>query len=387
MKKLTNLGETMKVPQFMPYVDMTEWEAVKGCFEDNWITEGPKSKEFNKKLCDIIGCKYGVFANNGTLALYLGLRAIGVGPGDEVIVPDFTFIASANAIEMTGATPVFCDVGDDLQISIEDCKKLVSRKTKAIMPVHIYGFAANMDEVMSFAKQNNLLVIEDAAQALGIKWNGKGCGSFGDVATFSFFADKTITTAEGGFVCTDDEEIYEKLLYLRNQGRINRGSFVHPEIGYNFRITDIQAAIGLRQLEKFDEIISKKVKNYNLYRELLSGVKGVQIIEPRKEVSPFIPFRVVLRVTDEKSSDGLMKYMKENGIETRTFFYPLHKQPCFEGLIRAQKYKFWRTYSKCSKSLDSYNTGVCLPSYAALGEEQIKHVCQTIKDYMRDKDV
>ena len=239
----------MKVPQFMPYVGLEEWKAIKPCFEENWITEGPRSKIFAEKLCKKIGCKYGVFANNGTLALYLGLRALGIKKGDEVIVPNFTFIASANAIEMTGATPVFCDINeDDLQINIDDCKKLISRKTKAIMPVHLYGFASNMDNVMEFAKKHKLLVIEDAAQALGIKWNKKGCGSFGDVATFSFFADKTITTSEGGFVCTNDEKIYKKLLYLRNQGRINRGSFIHPEIGYNFRMTDIQAAIGLKQL-------------------------------------------------------------------------------------------------------------------------------------------
>jgi perosamine synthetase len=375
----------MKVPQFMPYLDLQEWEATKECFEDNWITEGPKSKLFSEKLCEMIGCKYGVFAANGTLALYLGLKAIGIGPGDEVIVPDFTFIASANAVEMVGATPVFCDIGEDLQIDIADCIKLLSSRTKAIMPVHIYGFAANMEEVMTFAKENNLLVIEDAAQALGIKWNGKGCGSYGDVATFSFFADKTVTTGEGGFVCTNNEKTYENLLFLRNQGRINRGSFIHPRIGYNFRMTDIQASIGLKQLDKFEDIVSKKQNNFSLYVDLLKDVDGIEILLPKPEVSPFIPFRVVAKLTNGEKSESLMEFMKSKDIETRTFFYPLHKQPCFQQIIKKQKYKFWRTYSSCKRSAHAYDTGVCLPSYASLSREQIEYVCNTIKEYFEGR--
>ena len=371
----------MKVPQFMPYVDMEEYEAIKHCFEINWITEGPKSKVFNKKLCELIGAKYGVFAPNGTLALYLALKSIGVGSGDEVIVPNFTFIASANAVEMVGARPVFVDIDEDLQINIEDCERVMSPKTKAIMPVHIYGFAANMTKVMNFAKEKNLLVIEDAAQALGIKWDGKGCGSFGDVATFSFFADKTLTTGEGGFVCTDDEEVYERLLYLRNQGRINRGSFVHPEIGYNFRMNDIQMAIGLTQLKKLPEIIRLKQKNFELYSELLKDCDSVRIIKPRQEVSPFIPFRVVLRV-EKGSCEELSLYMKDNGVETRTFFYPLHLQPCFD---------IWADDPRHDErnfpvSLDSYRRGVCLPSFAALKKEELEYVCDVIKRFYKERD-
>ncbi len=374
-------GERMKVPQFMPYVDMEEYEAIKHCFEINWITEGPKAKEFCQQLCDLIGVKYGVFAPNGTLSLYLSLRAIGVGPGDEVIVPDFTFIASANAVEMVGATPVFVDVNqEDLQINVEDCKRVLSDKTKAIMPVHIYGFTSNMTEVMDFANENNLLVIEDAAQALGIKWDGKGCGSFGDIASFSFFADKTLTTGEGGFVCTNDEKIYEKLLYLRNQGRINRGTFVHPEIGYNFRMNDIQMAIGLTQMKKLPKIIELKQKNFKLYCDLLDDCEEVELLKPREEVSPFIPFRVVLRV-NEPDACALMEFMKENGIETRTFFYPLHLQPCFEQW--ADDPRHHRDNFKVTE--DAYKRGVCLPSFAALTEEEITYVCDAIKTYYYNK--
>ena len=372
----------MKVPQFMPYVDMEEYEAIKHCFEINWITEGPKAKEFCQQLCDLIGVKYGVFAPNGTLSLYLALRALGVGPGDEVIVPDFTFIASANAVEMTGARPVFVDVrSDDLQIDVEDCQRVLTDKTKAIMPVHLYGFTANMPEVMRFARENKLLVLEDAAQALGIKRDGKGCGSFGDVASFSFFADKTLTTGEGGFVCTNDEATYEKLLYLRNQGRINRGTFVHPEFGYNFRMNDIQMAIGLTQMKKLPKIIELKQANFNLYRDLLKNCDDVELVSPGPEIAPFIPFRVVLRVK-ESDAKGLMGFMKENDIETRTFFYPLHLQPCFK--------ERWGNDPRHNRdhfpvTEDAYNRGVCLPSFAALTAEEITYVCHAIKTYYYQK--
>ena len=372
----------MKVPQFMPYVDMEEYEAIKHCFEINWITEGPKAKEFSTKLCELLDVKYGVFAPNGTLALYLALRAIGIGEGDEVIVPDFTFIASANAVEMTGARPVFVDVNeDDLQINVEDCARVLSDKTRAIMPVHLYGFTSNMTEVMQFARKNNLLVIEDAAQALGISWDDQPCGSFGDVATFSFFADKTLTTGEGGFVCTNDKTTYEKLLYLRNQGRINRGTFVHPEIGYNFRMNDIQMAIGLTQMKKLPEIIRLKQRNFRTYCEQLSSCEDVAILKPRYEVEPFIPFRVILRVK-ESDSTPLMEFMKENGVETRTFFYPLHLQPCFN--VWSDDERHDRKHFSVTE--DAYARGVCLPSFAALTFEEITHVCDTIKSYYEKRN-
>ena len=367
----------MKVPQFMPYVDMKDYKALKESFEMNWITEGQKLKEFDKKLREKTNTSFGSFAPNGTLALYLALRAAGIGRGDEVIVPNFTFIATANAVEMTGAKPVFADIDSKtFQLDPNACHSLISSRTKAIMPAHLYGFCANMDEIKRFARSYSLLVIEDAAQALGIEWDGKPCGSFGDIACFSFFADKTITTAEGGFVTTNNEKYAEQLLYLRNQGRINRGSFIHPEIGYNFRMTDLQSSLGLSQLKKFDKIVKLKREIHSLYTELLSDVEEVKITQPCEKITSFIPFRVVLQV-EEDSSEGLMNYMAEKEIEPRTFFYPLHMQPCFKTYIKSWKY--WRYSFKNSET--AYNKGVCLPSYAALTEEQVHHVCDTIKDY------
>jgi len=366
----------MKVPQFMPFVGMEEYEAIKQCFETNWITEGPLAKEFNKKLCEKIGVKYGVYAPNGTLALILGLKALGIKHGDEVIIPDVTFFASATSVEFVGAKPVFVDVCEDLQINIEDCERVLTDKTKAIMPVHLFGFTPDMDKVEKFAKKHNLLVIEDAAQALGIKWKGQGCGSFGDVGCFSFFADKTLTTAEGGFVTTNNEEIYDKLLFLRNQGRRDRGTFIHPEMGYNFRMTDIQCAIGLAQLKKFDGLVEKKSHIHKKYTELFSDFDHIDIFQPPPEVAPFVPFRVILKTKNNEAA-SLMEHMRANDVEPRMFFYPLHLQPAFECWSDDDRYD----RKNFPVSEKSYNNGICLPSFVSITDEQIEYVCKTIKDF------
>ena len=366
----------MKIPQIKPFVGLEEYESMKECFETNWITEGPKSKQFVKELCDMVGTKYGVLAPNGTLALYLGLRALGIQQGDEVIVPNFTFIASATAVSMTGATPVFADVEmDSLQIDTQACEKVITPKTKAIMPVHIYGASCNMTQVMDFADRHNLLVIEDAAQAVGVNWGTKHCGSFGDVGCFSFFADKTITTIEGGFVCTDNEEIYKKLLFLRNQGRLNRGTFIHPEIGYNFRMNDIQSAIGLKQLEKKDFICARKRQNFNLYYERLKNNTNLKIIMPKKQ-SGFVPFRVAV-IFKDKAND-VSKFLTSNGIETRTFFYPLHKQPCYSDLKNDD--------ANFLSSIELFDHGLCFPVYPEMTEEQINYICDKIEEYCENRD-
>ena len=360
----------MKICQFKPFIGEDEYASIKECFDINWITEGPKSDEFVKKLCKFMNVKYGVLAPNGTLGIYLGLKSLNIKNGDEVIVPDFTFIASANAVEMVGATPIFCDIGDDLQIDINSCEKLINEKTKAIMPVHIYGMACNMDKVCQFAKKHNLFIIENAAQAIGVTWNDKHCGTFGEIGSFSFFADKTITTGEGGFVCTNNADLYKKLLYLRNQGRINRGTFIHDEIGYNFRMTDIQSSIGLIQLQKFDIIKTKKIDILKKYTKLLNNNSNIQIIKPTPK-SNHIPFRVVI-ITLNESKDGLEKFLKDNLIETRTFFYPLHLQPCY--LSENKNIK---------KSIEMYSKGICLPSYPTLTNDDIEYISNKINLYFQ----
>jgi len=366
----------MKISQFEPFVGMDEYDAIRECFETNWLTEGPKSKLFSEKLLKLIGAKYGVFAQNGTVALYLGLRAMGIGPGDEVIVPNFTFIASANAVEMCGAKPVFVDIDrETFQMNVDDCDRVKNSKTKAIMPVHIFGLSANMNKIMEYARKNGLKVIEDAAQAIGVNWGGKHCGTFGEVGCFSFFADKTITTAEGGFVVTDDKEIYENMLYLRNQGRLNRGTFKHPEIGYNFRITDIQAAIGLVQIKKLDLIISRKQKILNFYEKELENLDSVRILKPRDK-SNHVPFRVIL--VSSEPIEKLMEFMEINSIETRSVFYPLHKQPCYQNFYDSKKMIDNKNFPE---SNHAYEYSLCLPSYPTLEKEKIQYICRVIRSY------
>lgn len=367
----------MKVPQFSPWIGKEEIQAITESIKSNWITEGPKSELFTRKLLKLTGSKYGVFAPNGTLALYLALKAIGISKGDEVLVPDFTFIASATAVEMVGAKPVFVDVNRrNFQINLSQADKLVTQKTKAVMPVHIYGTVVNMDHVLKFAKKHHLLIIEDAAQAIGVHWKGKHAGTFGKVGCFSFFADKTITTAEGGFIVTNDKQIYEKLLYLRNQGRIDRGSFIHPRIGYNFRLTDIQSAMGLAQLAKLNQIKKRKAHLLKLYQKLLKDVEGITFFKPEKDAE-WIPFRVGILYPKAKE---LMEFMSIKGVEARTFFYPLHKQPCFaylkDNLHQNDDEDF-------PNSIYGYEHGVCLPTFPTLTEKQVEYVCGVIKKFVK----
>lgn len=368
------------IPQFKPFIDKEEYENIKKCFDINWFTEGPLSKEFTDEICNLVGAKYGVLAPNGTLAIYLGLKALKIGPGDEVIVPNFTFIASATAIEMTGAKPVFCDIDETLHIDLQKAEKLVSKRTKAIMPVHIYGMACDMYKTKAFAAQHKIKIIEDAAQGIGVKWDSQNVGTFGDIGTFSFFADKTITTGEGGMVVTNDEKTYEELLYLRNQGRIDRGKFIHPRIGYNFRSTDIQSAIGLAQLKKLSQIVEDKSRILDSYIHKLSD--RVIIIRPSKaSLSNHIPFRVCILTPD--NSTALLEHLSLNDIEPRTFFYPLHLQPCFE--TSQKRYLRFPNSRKVSfeKSIEMYRRGICLPSWVGLPENDISRICRVINEFVQ----
>ncbi|OGM75823.1 hypothetical protein A2382_00680 [Candidatus Woesebacteria bacterium RIFOXYB1_FULL_38_16] len=367
----------MKIPQIDPFIGDEEYKAIKQCFVDKWITEGPRTKLLEEKLLGLIGAKYGVFAPNGTLSLYLALKAVGIGDGDEVIVPDFTFIASATSVIMAGAKPVFVDVNkDNFQIDVSLLKKLLNKHTKAIMPVHMYGTMCDMESVCGFAKENGLLVIEDAAQAIGVKYKGKHAGNWGDVGSFSFFADKTITMGEGGFVTTNNSEVYDKLLYLRNQGRKERGTFIHPEIGYNFRITDFHSAIGLVQFGKLPEIIKRKKIILGWYKEKLKGIEEVTMFRPFTGYD-WIPFRVGLLANQ---AHQLMGYMESKGIQTRSFFYPLHKQPAFKEVI-----SHLIKDSDFPNTCYAYDHGVCLPTYPTLTEDKVEYICSTIRSFYKER--
>lgn len=356
------------IPQASPWIDHAEIHAVSQCVASTFLSEHKEAATFVEGIKEQTGAKYCVLAPNGTLALALALKAMGIGRGDEVIVPTMTFMASATAVEMVGATPVFCDIDDSCQIDTASASKLITTQTRAIMPVHLWGFSANMDNVMKLARTFDLRVIEDTAQSLGTTWNDKACGTIGDVGTFSFFVDKVITTGEGGAVVTNDEEIYENMLYIRNVGRRDRGSFNHPRIGYNFRMTDMQCAIGNVQLGKLQQVIERKREIYDMYHNALHGPVA-KLLEPI-DGSGSVPFRGALVLNS--SANGLLQFLKKNDIQERGFFKPLHLQqpfisdsnidmPVAEGL--------WKR-------------GVCLPTHLCLTNDDVFRIIETVRKYL-----
>ena len=357
----------LHVPQFRSFVDKEDYKFIEPVFENNYIAEGPFAKQFHEKLMDTIGSQYGVFACNGTLAIYLALKALGVGPGDEMIVQNITFIASANAVEMAGATPVFVDTPSYEDMTVDLSKIKLTDKTKGIVIAHLFGTAcSNIEEIKQFCDDNKLLLVEDASQSLGITNGTKHLGTYGDVGTFSFYADKTITTAEGGFIVTPHEEVYNKMVYMRNQGRVRSGTFIHPEIGYNFRITDMQAALGCSQMNKLELIRTEKKKIYQKYHQHLDGY--VDFLKLRDDFE-HIPFRVIVFVEDAEKT---MEFMGTRGVEPRSVFYPLHKQPCYEYLnYQADEFP---------NSNECFHRGICLPTWIGLTDEQIEHTSRALID-------
>jgi len=362
----TQDSKTMHVPQFRSFVDRKDYEGIARVFDDNYIAEGKVGVEFRDTLVRHIGAEYGVLASNGTLALYLALKALGIGPGDEVIVQDTTFIATANAVEMIGATPIFVDILSATDPSIDLAKIVVAERTRAIMIAHLFGTAcSNIEAVANFCKENSLFLIEDAAQAFDIrKKGGQHCGTWGDIGTFSFFADKTITTGEGGLVVTNDAVLHERMMYLRNQGRLSSGTFVHPEIGFNFRMTDIQSALGLAQYAKLKTIVKAKTELYARYQKNLHG--KVKFLSTRPDFS-HIPFRVVVFVDE---AERVMEEMKSRGIEPRSVFFPMHRQPCFS------HYQY--DDSVFPNANACFDRGICLPTWIGLSDEQIDFVCEVM---------
>ena len=359
------------IPIIKPYIGQEEADLLMETIKDNWITGGKKVAEFEKRIGELTQSKYAIAASNGTMALFMALKAMGIKDGDEVIVPDFTFIASANAVILAGGIPVFCDINPQtFNLDITSVKKVMTPKTKAIMPVHIYGLSADMSSILSFAIDNNLLVIEDAAQGVGVKYKGHPVGALGDVGTLSFYGDKIICSGEGGMVLTNNPEIADKALMLKHQGRRNRGVYLHEEIGYNFRITDMQAAIGLAQLNKLPFIIQRRKDIEARYRDNFKNTYGIHL--PFKNMSGFnVPFRCNVLLSEPQK---LMDFLKTCNIASVRFFYPLHRQPCYAYMGLKDK--------DFSNSIWAYEHGLSLPSFTGLTDGQVDYICEVIKRFV-----
>ncbi|SME99339.1 perosamine synthetase [Tistlia consotensis] len=361
-----------RIPQVSPWLGEDESAAVAQVVADGWITEGPASAAFSEALDRLIGAPFGVFAPNGTLALALALMALDIGPGDEVLVPDTTFVGSATAVVLAGARPVFVDVEPEtFQLDVGRAAAALTGRTRAVMAVHLYGTACDMDALGAFAARHGLRVVEDAAQGIGVTWKGRHVGALGDLGCFSFFADKTITTGEGGYVACRDPALHERLRQLRNQGRSERGSFVHPAIGFNFRITDLQAAMGLVQLGKLPQILARKTALHARYRDALAGLPQIRVLGAAPGAG-LVPFRCVLIA--ERAAE-LSAHLEAAGVQIRGFFPPLHRQPCFAEGREAQP------DSRFPNAIAGHRDGLCLPIFPTLAEAQVERIGALVRDF------
>ncbi len=319
--------QTRFTPIAEPSLDNTEYRFLMDAFTSTWISSrGKYIDQFEENFAKYINCNHGVAVSNGTVAIHLALKALGIGEGDEVIIPDLTFAATINAVLLANATPVLVDIDkDSWTISVEEIKKALNPKTKAIIPVHVYGQACDMSSIMHIAKENDLKVIEDCAEAHGAEFNGQRVGSFGDISTYSFFANKIITTGEGGMCLTNSAELDDKMRQLRDHGMSREKKYWHEEIGYNYRMTNLQAAIGCAQLEKIDELIERKMqieRDYKLALDDLGIIEWQQEFDNRKKV-----VWLVSCLSDKK--EEISQQLRDNNIDVRPFFYCLSDMPIY----------------------------------------------------------
>ena len=364
------------IPVCEPLTGEKELEYVVDCLKTNWISSrGKYIGEFEERFADYCGCKYGISTTNGTAALHLALASLGIGPGDEVITPTFTMISTAFAVVYTSATPVLVDAEPETwNIDVTRIEEKISPRTKAIMPVHIYGHPCDMEPIMKIASKYNLWVVEDAAEAHGAEYKGSKAGGIGHINCFSFFANKIITTGEGGMVVTNDEKIAEKAKSLKNLAHSKGRRFLHTDMAFNYRMTNIQAALGLAQFERIDELVEMRRRNAHLYNSLLKDIKGLRL-PVEKEWARNVYWMYSILVTDEfgMSRDELMERLREKGVDTRTFFIPVHQQPALQnmGLFVGESYPVSELLAE---------QGLYLPSSSGLAGDQIEYVCTMIRE-------
>lgn len=363
------------IPVNEPLFDGNEKKYLMQCIDEGWISsEGPFVKEFEEKFSSYVDCKYGIAVCNGTVALETALYAAGIGKGDEVIMPTFTIISCASSTLRLGATPVLIDSESETwNMDVNQIEDKVTDKTKAIMPVHIYGHPVDMDPVMELAEKYDLRVIEDAAEVHGALYNGKKAGSIGDVGSFSFYANKIITTGEGGMVVTNDEEMAERARSYRNLCFKKEKRFYHTELGENFRMTNLQAAVGVAQLEQIDRFIKIKRENARKYNEKLENINGIKTpVEKHGVKNVYWMYAIELLSGVNLDALDLANRLSEKGIATRPFFTGLHEQPVFHdmGLFIGEKHPVAERIAK---------KGLYLPSGHTLTYKEIHTVCEMIR--------
>ncbi|WP_298533335.1 DegT/DnrJ/EryC1/StrS aminotransferase family protein [uncultured Treponema sp.] len=370
------------IPVCTPLLGGNEIKYVTDAVTTGWISSsGSYVNKFEEAFASYCGVKYGVAVCNGTVAIHLALAALGIGKGDEVIIPSFTMIATAFAVCYTGAVPVFVDADKEtFNIDVTKIEEKITNRTKAIIPVHIFGNPCNMGKICEIAEKHNLYIIEDAAEAHGAEFDGKKTGSFSDIASFSFFANKNLTTGEGGMVVTDNEEYYKKCKYYKNMcfpvdaPRV----YSHENIGFNYRMSNLHAAIGLAQTEKADAYRTMRINNSKIYIEQLSDCPGIifQKDQPNGLNVHWMNAIIIDPIKYGHTKDELIEHLKINGIDTRLLFVSMHRQESLKkfGCDCSGDYPVTDWLSK---------NGFYLPSASGLKAEQISYICEIIRKFKK----
>ena len=355
-----------RISQMEPWIGEEEKRAINEYLDaGGWLTEFQRTREFEKTIADYVGSKYAVVVSNGTVSLFIALKALGVGRGDEVIVPDYTMIASANAVEMAGATPVFVDVSpSNLCLDLELVERAITPATRAIMLVSLNGRAPDMEEACALARRRGLFLIEDAAQSLGSFYRGKHLGTFGEIGSFSFSAPKVITTGQGGALVTDDAELFEKLQKIKDFGRAASGVDYHLMLGYNFKFTDLQAVVGIEQMKKLAWRVERKKEIFALYQAELAQTAEVQFLPTN--LADTSPWFIDILVPDPAA---LQAHLRERGVGSRPFYPAIHSQPAYN----------WPGDFPHSRYAAEH--GLWLPSASFLSDTDVRYVCREIRDF------
>jgi len=360
---------SVKYPVYKPLLGGNERKYVDRCLDTGWISsKGEFVSHFETAFAKYIGCDFAMSVCNGTVALHLALEALNLGPGDEVIVPTFTYVASVNTIVQSGAVPVFVDsLAATWQTDPDDVLRKITPRTKAVLAVHLYGLPCDMERMVAICRQKDLYLVEDCAEAFGTLYKGQHVGKFGNIATFSFFGNKTITTGEGGMVVTNDVVLFHKAYHLKTQGVSPTIEYWHDTLAYNYRMTNICAAIGLAQLEQADAMLAKKRQIADWYQEGLNDLPLVFHKEVPDTKHSYWMCSFVLNAVEGR--DPLRRHLKNKGIETRPLFYPAHILP-------------HHATGQCFPVAQSLSArGISLPSYPELSIEDVNFICQTIREY------
>lgn len=368
------------IPVNEPLLNGNEKKYLCECIDTGWISsEGPFVKEFERKFSETVHRNYGVAVSNGTAALEVAVQAMGIGEGDEVILPTFTIISCAMAVTKVGAVPVLVD--SDIHtwnMKADDIEAKITSKTKAIMIVHLYGMPVEVDPILALAKKYNLKIIEDAAEMHGQTYKGKPCGSFGDISTFSFYPNKHITTGEGGMIVTDDKELAGRCRMLRNLCFREDARYVHDEISDNYRFTNLQAAVGLAQLERLDEFVRKKRQMGRYYTERLSDITGLILPIEKMDYADNIywVYGILLDKSVNADNQTVQKLLAQEGIGSRTFFWCMHEQPVYQrqGLFTGEVYPNAEYLAR---------KGFYIPSGLALTEVQMEQVVMVLRSIIQ----